>query len=95
MKKILIYAAVVALMTACNNQPQTTEATETKEEMKQELNLTQEWDKAFPLSEKVNHRKVTFETQYGLTLAADLYTPNPALAALIACRPRCWRPVWS
>jgi uncharacterized lipoprotein YajG len=28
MKKILIYAAVVALMAACSNQPQTTEATE-------------------------------------------------------------------
>ena len=39
------------------------------------LQLTQEWDKVFPLSEKVNHRKVTFENQYGLTLAADLYTP--------------------
>ena len=81
MKKILIYAAVVALMTACNNQPQTTEATETKEEMKQELNLTQEWDKVFPLSEKVNYRKVTFETQYGLTLAADLYTPKAEVVA--------------
>ena len=76
MKKTIILAAVVALMTACNNQPQTTEATETKEEMKQELNLTQEWDKVFPLSDKVNHRKVTFETQYGLTLAADLYEPK-------------------
>ena len=82
MKKILILAAVVALMTACNNQPQTTEATETKkEEMKQELNLTQEWDKVFPLSDKVNHRKVTFETQYGLTLAADLYTPKAEVVA--------------
>ena len=81
MKKILIFAAVVALMTACNNQPQTTEATETKEEMKQELNLTQEWDKVFPLSDKVNHRKVTFETQYGLTLAADLYTPKAEVVA--------------
>ncbi len=76
MKQILIFAAVVALMTACNNQPQTTETKENKEEMKQELNLTQEWDKVFPLSEKVNHRKVTFETQYGLTLAADLYEPK-------------------
>ncbi|MBE6260890.1 MAG: alpha/beta hydrolase [Prevotella sp.] len=46
--------------------------------MKQELQLTQEWDKVFPLSDKVEHKKVTFETQYGLTLAADLYTPqNP------------------
>ncbi len=64
MKKILILAAATALMTACNNQPQTTETKETKEEMKQEMNLTQEWDKVFPLSEKVNQRKVTFETQY-------------------------------
>ena len=48
------------------------------------LNLTQEWDKVFPLSEKVNHRKVTFETQYGLTLAADLYTPKDAQGKLAA-----------
>ena len=40
------------------------------------LTLTQEWDKVFPLCEKVNHRKVTFNTQYGLTLAADLYEPK-------------------
>ena len=85
MKQILIFAAVVALMTACSNQPQTTEVTETKkEEMKQEPNLTQEWDKVFPLSEKVNHRMVTFETQYGLTLAADLYTPKDAEGKLAA-----------
>ena len=85
MKKTIILAAVVALMTACNNQTQTTEATETKkEEMKQEPNLTQEWDKVFPLSDKVNHRKVTFETQYGLTLAADLYTPKDAEGKLAA-----------
>ena len=43
--------------------------------MKQKMELTQEWDKVFPLSEKVNHKKVTFESQYGLTLAADLYEP--------------------
>ena len=78
MKKILIFAAVVSLVTACGNQPKTTETKEPKEEMKQELVLTQEWDKVFPLSEKVNHRKVTFETQFGLTLAADLYTPKDA-----------------
>ncbi|MBR6944598.1 MAG: alpha/beta hydrolase, partial [Prevotella sp.] len=43
--------------------------------MKQ-LEMTQEWDKVFPKSDKVNHRKVTFTTQYGLTLAADMYTPK-------------------
>lgn len=34
------------------------------------------WDKVFPLSEKVNHKKVSFKTQYGFTLVADLYTPK-------------------
>ena len=34
------------------------------------------WDKVFPLSEKVSHKKVSFETQYGLTLVGDLYTPK-------------------
>ena len=58
------------MLTGCTNKEQT----KTEEDMKT-LTLTQEWDKVFPLSEKVNHRKVTFETQYGLTLAADLYTP--------------------
>ena len=34
------------------------------------------WDKVFPLSEKVNHQKVSFETQYGFTLVGDLYQPK-------------------
>ena len=44
----------------------------------QSITMTQEWDKTFPLSEKVNHEKVTFKTQYGFTLAADLYIPKNA-----------------
>jgi hypothetical protein len=40
------------------------------------LNLTEEWDKVFPKSEKVNHKKVTFVNRYGITLAADLYEPK-------------------
>jgi fermentation-respiration switch protein FrsA (DUF1100 family) len=43
--------------------------------MEQILQLTQEWDKTFPKSDKVNQRKVTFHNRYGITLAADLYTP--------------------
>lgn len=35
--------------------------------MEETLNLTQEWDKTFPKSEKVNHRKVTFHNRYGIT----------------------------
>ena len=42
----------------------------------EQLNLTQEWDKVFPESEKVDHRKVTFVNRYGITLAADMYTPK-------------------
>lgn len=39
---------------------------------------TNDWDKTFPKSEKVEHRKVTFKNRYGITVAADLYQPlNP------------------
>lgn len=46
--------------------------------MEEKLHLTAEWDKTFPKSEKVNHRKVTFHNRYGITLAADLYEPKNA-----------------
>ena len=50
----------------------------------EKLNLTQEWDKVFPKSDKVDHRKVTFHNRYGITLAADLYTPKGAKGKLPA-----------
>lgn len=50
----------------------------------EKLNLTNEWDKTFPKSEKVNHRKVTFHNRYGITLAADLYEPEGASGPLAA-----------
>ncbi|MFQ9716546.1 MAG: alpha/beta hydrolase [Blautia sp.] len=52
--------------------------------MNETLALTQEWDKVFPKSEKVNHRKVTFDNRYGITLAADLYEPKNATGKLPA-----------
>lgn len=58
--------------------------------MQEKLNLTEEWDKTFPKSDKVNHRKVTFSNRFGITLAADLYEPkdrNGALAALAVSGP--------
>ena len=51
---------------------------------KEELNLTQEWDKTFPKSDKVDHSKVTFVNRYGITLAADLYVPKGAEGRLPA-----------
>ena len=49
-----------------------------------ELGLTQEWDKTFPKSEKVDHSKVTFINRYGITLAADMYVPKVAEGKLPA-----------
>ena len=48
------------------------------------LNLTQEWDKTYPKSDKVNHSKVTFHNRYGITLAAYMYTPKNAQGKLPA-----------
>lgn len=44
--------------------------------MLEKQDLVQKWDKTFPQSEYVNHRKVTFVNRYGITLAADLYEPK-------------------
>ena len=58
--------------------------------MTEKLNLTQEWDKVFPKSDKVTHRKVSFRNRYGITLAADLYMPlnvNGKLPAIAVSGP--------
>lgn len=52
--------------------------------MEEKLNLTQEWDKVFPQSNRVNHTKVTFHNRYGITLAADLYIPKDITGPLPA-----------
>ena len=48
------------------------------------LNLTRDWDKTFPKSDKVDHSKVVFLNRYGITLAADLYLPGHAEGKLPA-----------
>ena len=68
MKKIAILLTVITMI-ACTNNSQ-------KEGMNNTLKITQEWDKIFPKSEKVEHRKVTFQNRYGITLVGDLYTPK-------------------
>lgn len=52
--------------------------------MDERLNLTEEWDKTFPKSGRVNHCKITFHNRYGITLAADLYEPEDAEGKLPA-----------
>lgn len=48
------------------------------------LILTNEWDKTFPKSDKVSHKKITFHNRYGITLAADMYIPKNAQGRLSA-----------
>ena len=58
--------------------------------MEEKLNLMEAWDKTFPQSEKVDHRKLTFHNRYGVTLAADLYAPKGVsglLPAVAVCGP--------
>lgn len=50
----------------------------------EKLELTEQWDKTFPQSDKVWHKKVTFVNRYGITLAADMYTPKNAEGRLPA-----------
>lgn len=52
--------------------------------MEEMLQLTQEWDKTFPKSDRVHHEKVTFCNRYGIRLAADLYMPKEAQGRLPA-----------
>lgn len=54
------------------------------------LNFDREWDKTFPKSDKVEHKKVTFPNRYGITLAADMYIPKNTdgkFAAIAVCGP--------
>ena len=64
-KKLFNFLLAVMTFAACTNS---------NEKMNTCVNDT--WDKVFPLSEKVNHKKVSFKTQYGFTLVGDLYTPK-------------------
>ena len=56
----------------------------------EKLTLTEEWDKTFPKSDLVDHRKVSFVNRYGITLAGDLYVPKGSagrLPAIAVCGP--------
>ena len=64
-KNFLFFLLAVMTFAACTNS---------NEKMNTCVNDT--WDKVFPLSERVNHKKVSFKTQYGFTLVGDLYTPK-------------------
>jgi fermentation-respiration switch protein FrsA (DUF1100 family) len=78
MKKVLLAAVLMGLtLTACTNSE--TQKLKDSEEVNTTLQLTQEWDKVFPKSDKVDHKKVTFKNRYGIELAADMYIPISGL----------------
>ena len=81
MKRIALMALMAIIVTSCNPKQEI----KTQDNMEQTtLTLTQEWDKTFPQSDKVDHKKVTFKNRYGITLAADMYTPKNATGKLPA-----------
>lgn len=75
---VSIFIVLLALTSCVNN------STSKRNKNMDTLNLTQEWDKTFPKSDKVEHTKVTFHNRYGIALAADLYEPKNAQGRLAA-----------
>ena len=80
MRKVALLAVAALMLAACGNKNQE----QKQDNMNQELTLTQEWDKVFPQSDKVDHKKVTFKNRFGITLVADMYTPKNATGKLPA-----------
>lgn len=76
LKSAWLAALFGASRVAAKSNPSTTGANTMK--------LTQDWDKVFPRSDQVDHRKVTFVNRYGVPLAADLYQPKNAQGTLPA-----------
>ncbi len=74
----------IALMTAILSLTSINAQPENNMTHPKTLKLSSEWDKTFPKSNKVNHKKVTFTNRYGITLAADMYSPKDAIAPLPA-----------
>lgn len=52
--------------------------------MVEKLKLESKWDKTFPKSDKVEHKKVIFVNHFGITLAADMYMPKEVKGKLPA-----------
>ena len=85
-KRILMTLALGTLMTATGIAAQTVSAAGpavaqanaliSPGVITEDLKLTNEWDKKFKKSDKLNHQKVTFHNRYGITLAADMYVPK-------------------
>lgn len=77
MKTLIFSVALLAgLLNANSRNNMSNLNTDTNLAPLQQLVLTDKWDKVFPQSDKVDHKKVTFVNRYGITLAADMYIPR-------------------
>ncbi len=74
MRKLIICTLAAILFAACANTNDKQSCPSEDKKMSKCENNT--WDKVFPLSEQVSHKKVSFVNQYGITLVGDLYTPK-------------------
>ncbi|MBR5374399.1 MAG: alpha/beta hydrolase [Paludibacteraceae bacterium] len=78
MRNVVLISACVAVLMGCSQPKQESNMNN------QETTLTQEWDKVFPKSDKVEHKKITFHNRYGIELVADMYVPQNAQGKLAA-----------
>lgn len=78
MRNVVLISACVAMLMGCSQPKQEANMNN------QETTLTQEWDKVFPKSDKVEHKKITFHNRYGIELVADMYVPQNAQGKLAA-----------
>ncbi|MFD0725236.1 alpha/beta hydrolase [Lysobacter brunescens] len=74
-RSLLKVAGVGALIAAAAGTPVFAQSN-AQADRSEALRLTLDWDKVFPKSDKVDHRKITFTNRYGITLAADVYVPK-------------------
>ncbi|OAM35261.1 hypothetical protein A7Q01_03275 [Eikenella sp. NML96-A-049] len=75
-KKSFLRTAAAAAVALTLSAPALADVSITPMKGVQTMQLTQEWDKIFPQSNKVEHHKVTFKNRYGITLVGDLYVPK-------------------
>ena len=75
-KKSFLKTAAAAAVALTLSGPALADVSITPMKGVQTMQLTQEWDKIFPQSNKVEYHKVTFKNRYGITLVGDLYVPK-------------------
>ena len=77
-RQAFLRGSLGAAATVLAGAPAAAAAATTASPQGRSMKMTTDWDKTFPKSGKIEHRKVTFKNRYGIQLAADLYQPKGA-----------------